>query len=101
MSTKDTLRFKVCVSSANSEFYQYLKEIGPYYRSRRLLELAQIGFSLRKGLAIHAANQAQVVTVTPPSEASSAPQLTHYNFSEEATSQIAGMLDALDSWGTA
>lgn len=101
MSTKDTLRFKVCVSSANSDFYQYLKEFGPYYRSRRLLELAQIGFSLRKGIAINAENQEQVSAVPPPSEVSGCPQLTHYKFNEDATSQIAGMLDALDSWGTA
>ena len=101
MSTKDTLRFKVCVSSANSDFYQYLKEFGPYYRSRRLLELAQIGFSLRKGMAISAAHQVPAISVQPPVEVSGRPRQTHYNFTEDATSQIAGMLDALDTWGTA
>lgn len=101
MSTRDTLRFKVCVSSANPDFYQYLKEFGPYYRSRRLLELAQIGFSLQKGMAISAAHQAPAVSAPSPTEVSCSPQQTHYQFTEDATNQIAGMLDALDNWGTA
>lgn len=101
MSKKDTLRFKVCVSSGYPEFYEHLKEFGPYYRSRRLLQLAQIGFSLEKGMAIGAAHQMPALTVQPPAEASRSPRQTHYNFTEDATSQIAGMLNALDSWGTA
>jgi hypothetical protein len=101
MSKKDTLRFKVCVSSGYAEFYEHLKEFGPYYRSRRLLQLAQIGFSLQKGMAISAAIQMPAVTVQTPAEVSSSPRQTHYNFSDDATNQIAGMLDALDTWGTA
>lgn len=99
MSKEDSLRFKVCVSSGDPEFYEHLKEFGPYYRSRRLLELARFGFSVQKGLGMSASHQAPAVSVPP--KVSSGPQSTHYKFSEDAKTQIAEMLDALDNWGSA
>lgn len=102
MSKEGTLRFKVCVSSSYPEFFEHIKEFGPYYRSRRLLQLAEFGFSVQKGLAMSASHQAPAVTAPQPTtEVSSGPQLTHYAFSEDATTQIVGMLDALDNWGSA
>lgn len=101
MSKEDTLRFKVCVSSSYPEFFEHIKEFGPYYRSRRLLQLAEFGFAVQKGLAMSASHQAPAVTAPPNTEVSSGPQQTHYKFNEDATTQIAGMLDALDNWGSA
>lgn len=101
MSKKDTLRFKVCISSGDPEFYEHLTEFGPYYRSRRLLELARFGYSIQKGGAV-VAQQLTPVEVPPRTlDESESSQQSHYKFSENATSQIAGMLDSLDGWGAA
>lgn len=101
MSKKDSLRFKVCISSGDPEFYEHMKELGPYYRSRRLLELARFAFSIQKGGAVFA-QQLTPVEVAPRSLDESSPsQRSHYKFSENDTSLISSMLDSLDNWGTA
>lgn len=101
MSKKETLRFKVSVSSAYSEFYEHLKEFGPYYRSRRLLELARLGYSVQKAGAVVPTN---IVSpkIAPTTFGKPAPsQQSHYKFGENTESHIASMLDSLDNWGNA
>jgi hypothetical protein len=50
MDKNETLRFKVCVAPAWADFYELLKDLGPYHRSRKLCELARIGFAVQKNL---------------------------------------------------
>lgn len=98
MSKNDTLRFKVCVSAGYPEFYEHLKELGPYYRSRRLLELAHIGYSVQKGLA--AQGEHPVPTdeqSSPPPDALDGRKQGYYEIDESSASQLADMLDALDN----
>lgn len=101
MSKKDTLRFKICVSSASPELYGHLKEFGPYYRSRRLLQLAQIGFSIQNGIAIQAPHQALPVKQLSPDETRSSVQQSYFPISEDVASQLEGMFDSLDNLGAA
>lgn len=99
MSKKDSLRFKVCISSGDPEFYEHLKQFGPYYRSRRLLELARFGYSIQKGSAVLATRLAPTEIAPRILDEPNPSQQLHYKFSESAASQVADMLDSLNSWG--
>lgn len=104
MDKEDALRFKVSISKkAYPELHQYIQEAGPYYGSKRMLQLALLGMSVTKG---H-----QVVT-TPP--VTWAPQPTpqtvsiiessstgdnSYHIPENATAAIGDMFDSLEYFG--
>ncbi len=94
MDKHDALRFKVSVSPVYTELFETVKQAGPYYRSRRLLNLALIGLAVERGQQSIAVLPAPTFTHMPISgEKSDSAQ--HYNISDSASKAIAGMLDSL------
>lgn len=101
MIKKDSLRFKVSISARELELYGYLEQFGPYYRSRRLLDLARIGYAVQKGGLLASMPFAPTESEARTSDESLPTKPTHYKINEDAARQIAEMLGSLDNWGTA
>ncbi len=107
----ETLRFKVTVSPSDVELYKIMDQAKPYYRSRRLIQLAHIGMLLEKGQLLNVApapNTAQIpVLAVDKSHLASAAKLTsstaekttHYAITEDSSAAVARMLGALDDGG--
>lgn len=104
MSSDDTLRFKVTISrKANPELYQYIEEAGAYYRSKRMLQLSQLGLSVTKGN--QAITTTQVTSAHQPASQSlpiidsSSKEHNGYSIPEGASAAIAAMFDSLEDFG--
>lgn len=97
MNKDDSLRLKVSVSPVYADLYKQLEEAGPYYRSRRLLNLALLGLSLEKG---------HLITTTPippapilgnisPKEQAVSDKQKRYIIPDSAAAAIGAMFDSM------
>ncbi len=50
-SKEDSLKIRINVSPQNVSLFEALQKYGPYYRSRRLVQLALLGLSVEQGLS--------------------------------------------------
>ncbi len=96
MDKHDALRFKVSVSPVYTELFDAVKQAGPYYRSRRLLNLALIGLAVERGQhSITSLQHAPAPTIAHmPVSGEQSDSAQHYNISECASKSIADMLDS-------
>jgi hypothetical protein len=105
MSPDNKIRFKVTVSQAYQALLDEMNKGKPYYRSRRLVELASLGLRLEQGnfsAATHVSTAKQTVQVPqsiPPANANQQTSVneepvqseTHYTFPDVTS----GVLDDL------
>ncbi len=96
MEKHDSLRFKVSVSAVYTELFEAVKQAGPYYRSRRLLNLALIGLAVERSQhSITSLRHAPAPTIAHmPISGEKSDSAQYCNISEGASKSIAGMLDS-------
>jgi hypothetical protein len=96
MDKHDALRFKVSVSPVYTELFEAVKLAGPYYRSRRLLNLALIGLAVERSQhSITSLQHAPAPTIVHmPNSGEKSDSAQYYNISDSASKAIAGMLDS-------
>lgn len=93
---KDVLRIQMQVSKfAYPEIFEILVGVRPYYKSKRLMQLALDGLNARRGLIAPALTPApthreETVAVNEPTYSE-----PHYKISESSATAICNMLDKI------
>lgn len=104
MNNDDALRFKVTISKkANPELHKYIEEAGPYYGSKRMLQLALLGMSITKGhqaIAMPPVTSTMQPTRNAGTTFESVPTKHNgYQIPEGASAAIGKMFEGLENFG--